>query len=74
MKLKRLPQMQNIYQAGILKSILNDEEIKFFVRNENLSTVYGFVPDFEEEIMVNEEDYDRAIEIIKNGFPEIKID
>ena len=74
MNLKKLPPMQNSYQTGILISILNDEEIPFYLKNENLSSAYGFIPDFQEEIWVSEENYDRAIEIIKKGFPEITIE
>ncbi len=74
MILKRLPPMQNSYQLGILKSILDDEEIPYYVRNENLSSAYGFIPDFQEQIMVSEDDYQRAIDIIKKGFPEIKLE
>ena len=74
MTLKSLPQMQNSYHLAILKSILDDEEIPYFVRNENLSAAYGFIPDFQEELQVSEENYDRAIEIIKKGFPEITIE
>jgi hypothetical protein len=74
MTLKSLPQMQNSYQLAILKSILDDEEIPYFVRNENLLAAYGFIPDFQEELQVSEESYDRAIEIIKKGFPEITIE
>ena len=74
MILKRLPPMQNSYQLGILKSILDDEEIPYYVRNENLSSAYGFIPDFQEQIMVSEDDFQRAIDIIKKGFPEIKLE
>lgn len=61
----------NSVQANLLQSVLRNEGIESFLKNEHLSTVFGNIPGFQIEIHVLESDYERAKEILKNGFPEL---
>jgi hypothetical protein len=52
--------------ACILESILQAEDIPYFLNNENMSV---FSPAISRSLMVNERDKQRAVEIIKQtGF------
>ena len=55
----------NNVQASLLQSALRNEGI------EHLSTVFGNIPGFQIEIYVFESDYEKAKEVLKNGFPEL---
>ena len=61
----------NNVQASLLQSALRNEGIESFLKNEHLSTVFGNIPGFQIEIYVFESDYDKAKEVLKNGFPEL---
>ena len=61
----------NNVQASLLQSALRNECIESFLRNEHLSTVFGNSPGFQIEIYVFESDYEKAKEVLKNGFPEL---
>ena len=61
----------NNVQAGLLQSALRNEGIESFLKNEHLSTVFGNIPGFQIEISVCESDYEKAKEVLKNGFPEL---
>ena len=61
----------NNVQASLLQSALRNEGIESFLRNEHLSTVFGNIPGFQIEIDVFESDYEKAKEVLKNGFPEL---
>ncbi|GKG75212.1 DUF2007 domain-containing protein [Parabacteroides sp. AM58-2XD] len=61
----------NNVQASLLQSALRNEGIESFLRNEHLSTVFGNIPGFQIEIYVFESDYEKAKEVLKNGFPEL---
>lgn len=61
----------NNVQASLLKSALRNEGIESFLKNEHLSTVFGNIPGFQIEIYVFESDYEKAKEVLKNGFPEL---
>lgn len=61
----------NNVQASLLQSALRNEGIETFLKNEHLSTVFGNIPGFQIEIYVFESDYEKAKEVLKNGFPEL---
>ena len=61
----------NNVQASLLQSELRNEGIESFLKNEHLSTVFGNIPGFQIEIYVFESDYEKAKEVLKNGFPEL---
>ena len=61
----------NNVQASLLQSALRNEGIESFLKNEHLSTVFGNIPGFQLEIYVFESDYEKAKEVLKNGFPEL---
>lgn len=64
----------NNVQASLLQSALRNEGIESFLKNEHLSTVFGNIPGFQIEIYVFESDYEKAKEVLKNGFPELVSD
>lgn len=68
MKTVYLATLENSSQASILQSALINEGIESFLRNEILSTVIN-TPGFQIEIEVLEEDYEKALEVLRNGFP-----
>jgi hypothetical protein len=51
--------------ACVLESILQEENIQYFLNNENMSVVLS--PGIACSLMVNEEDKERTIEIIKKA-------
>lgn len=61
----------NNVQASLLQSALRNEGIESFLKNEHLSTVFGNILGFQIEIYVFESDYEKAKEVLKNGFPEL---
>ena len=61
----------NNVQASLLQSALRNEGIESFLKIEHLSTVFGNIPGFQIEIYVFESDYEKAKEVLKNGFPEL---
>lgn len=61
----------NNVQASLLQSALRNEGIESFLKNEHLSTVFGNIPGFQIEIYVFESDYEKAKEVLKNGFPKL---
>ena len=70
MKTVYLATMQNSFQAYLLKDVLDSEGIVSFMRNETISSVYS-IPGMEIEILVFEEDYEKAKEIYDKAFPEL---
>jgi hypothetical protein len=68
MKTVYLATLENSSQASIVQSALINEGIESFLKNEILSTVIN-TPGFQIEIEVAEEDYEKALEVLKNGFP-----
>lgn len=71
MKTVLLSTLDNNFQANILQDVLRNEGIESFLKNEVLSSVFGNIPGFQIEIYVEEKDYEKAKEILKNGFPEL---
>ena len=68
MKTVYLVTLNDNTQASIVKDVLQNEGIEVFTKNEILSTVPN-IPGFQIELEVDEKDYDRAMEILKSGFP-----
>ena len=68
MKTVHLVTLENISQAHIVQDILQNEGIESFTKNEVISSVIN-TPGFQLELEVFEEDYERALEITKKGFP-----
>lgn len=68
MKTVYLATLENSSQASILQNALENEGIESFLKNEILSTVIN-TPGFQIEIEVLEADYEKALEVLKNGFP-----
>lgn len=71
MKTVLLVTLDSDFQAKILQGSLANEEIESFTKNEFLSSVLTNIPGFQIEVHVLEEDYERAMELVKEGFPEL---
>jgi hypothetical protein len=50
-------------ELAIIKSILDDNEMKYFVQGEHFSSFYGGIP---YRIMVPKDEYDRAVGLLKD--------
>ncbi len=68
MKTVYLVTLENAPQAAILQSALQNEGIESFTKNEVLSSVLN-IADFQIQVEVYEEDYEKALEVLKKGFP-----
>ena len=68
MNLKKLYSATNATEAHLIKGLLEQKSIKTILSGESLSTVWGGLQtDFNEvEILVDEEKYAEALEIISN--------
>lgn len=69
MSITKLTTIANAFEANIIKTLLNDEEIECFLTNENIASLFplgGGIDLYGVQIMVNEEDFDRAMIILKN--------
>lgn len=71
MKTIVLATFQNHFQAGILQGALKNEGIESFLRNDAVSSVFPNLSGFQLQLLVLEEDYPRALEILKEGFPDL---
>lgn len=71
MKTITLAILDNSFQANILQGVLSNEGIESFLRNEILSSVFSNISGFQVEIEVFEKDYEKAMEILKRGFPDL---
>lgn len=70
MKTVYLITLDNISQASIVKDVLLNEGIESFTKNEMISSVLN-IPNLQLELEVFKEDYEKAYEILKQGFPEL---
>jgi len=68
MKTVLLATFNNSSQASILQSVLSNEGIEYFIKNGVVSSILN-TPGFQIEVEVSEDDYERALEILKKGFP-----
>lgn len=67
-KLIEIAQFPFNNNSAVLQTILEDEEIQFFISNENFTSVYpGILVDGGAGLIVREEDVARAVQIIKEG-------
>lgn len=71
MKTVLLSILDNSFQASLLQGVLNNEGIESFLKNEILSSVLGNISGFKIQIFVYENDFERAWNILKEGFPEL---
>ena len=61
-----LKEIMTIYDPGelvVIRSILEDNEITYFVQGEHFSSFYGGIPT---RVMVPRDEYDRAAELLKD--------
>ena len=63
--MKVVAKYSDVYQAHIVRGMLENEEIECEVVNENLPFLGMGVAGFDVRIIVNDEDYDRAKAIIE---------
>lgn len=70
MKTVILATLMDSFQAKLLQDKLSNEGIDSFLKNEGISAVLN-VPGFQIELYVLEEDYAKAKEILKKGFPDL---
>lgn len=66
-----LTTVDNAIQANILQGALSNEGMESFLKNEFVSQVFSNSPGFQLEVYVLERDYEKAMEILKRGFPEL---
>lgn len=55
-----------VNDSSVLQSLLEDEEIEFFVRNENIASIYSGIVGGA-GIVVKEEDVEKAVALVKEG-------
>lgn len=71
MKTVYLVTVNNDVQATMLKDIFHDNGIECLIKNETLNTVLSYGPSFQIEVHVLEKDYAKAMELVKEAFPEL---
>lgn len=65
MEIVRLISCNTAFDANVIKTKLESEEIECFITNENFSTIYPFLTGGI-DIMINEKDLERAKELISD--------
>lgn len=70
MKTVYLATLDNSSQASMVQNVLQNEGIESFLKNENISSVLN-TPGFQIELEVFEEDYEKALDVLKQAFPYI---
>lgn len=70
MKTIHLATLDNSVQASMVKDVLANEGIECFLKNETMGTVMN-IPGFQVEIEVSENDYEKALRLLREGFPEL---
>lgn len=63
--------LDNYLQAKILQDALSNEGIESFTKNEILSPMFGNISGFQIEVIVFKKDYEKAMEIFREGFPDL---
>lgn len=71
MKTVYLITLENDIQATMLKDVLNNAGIECLIKNEIINSVLPNSPGFQVEMHVLESDYEKAMAILKEGFPEL---
>lgn len=70
MKTVRLTSFNNNVQAHMLQDILSNEGIKSMIKGEYTNQVMSYIRGMDVEILVFENDLERAQIILKEAFPE----
>lgn len=68
MRTVRLATLDNIMQAQMLCDLLENEGIMATQRNGAMATVLN-TPGFQVEVEVDEQDYERALQCLREAFP-----
>lgn len=70
MKTVTLATFNNDVKAHMLQDILKNEGIESILQGELTAQVLAYIPGMGIQVLVFEDDYDRALEILKKSFPE----
>ena len=65
-----LATLDNNVQASMVKDVLANEGIECVFKNETMGTIMN-IPGFQVEIEVSENDYEKALELLREGFPDL---
>ena len=65
--MKELLQSNNIVQVSQIEALLNHANIEFHVFDTHASGLYGLTSVIPKRIMVKSEDYDAALQILKEN-------
>ena len=57
-------------RAHMLQDLLKNEGIESMLQGEYTAQVLAYIPGMDIQVLVFENDYDRALEILKTSFPE----
>lgn len=70
MKTVILTTFRSDVRAHMLQDMLKNAGIESMLQGENTAQVLAYIPGMEIQVLVFEEDYERAREILKAGFPD----
>lgn len=70
MKTVILTSFKSDVRAHMLQDILRNEGIESILQGELTAQVLSYIPGIDIQVLVFEDDYERAREILKNSFPE----
>ncbi|MGL5938629.1 MAG: DUF2007 domain-containing protein [Phocaeicola sp.] len=62
---------ENVTQAHLIQGVLENEGIHSVIQNELMSTMMPYVTSMGAQLVVCEEEYQAAREIVAKGFPEM---
>ena len=70
MKTVILTTFKSDVRAHMLQDLLKNEGIEAMLQGEYTAQVLAYIPGMDIQVLVFENDYDRALEILKTSFPE----
>lgn len=70
MKTVTLTTFKNDVRAHMLQDILKDEGIESMLQGENTAQVLGHIPGMDIQVLVFDNDYERARQILQDSFPD----
>ena len=70
MKTVILTTFKSDVRAHMLQDLLENEGIESMLQGEYTAQVLAYIPGMDIQVLVFENDYDRALEILKTSFPE----
>lgn len=70
MKTVILTTFKSDVRAHMLHDLLKNEGIESMLQGEYTAQVLAYIPGMDIQVLVFENDYDRALEILKTSFPE----